>query len=109
MKIFYVYIVQCRDDSFYIGVTSNLTTRLIEHNSGVHPSAYTYNRRPVILKWFAQFTDAEIAFQTEKQLKGWSRRKKLALIEEDWEKVVKYSKNYTVYGKNDDLRKERES
>lgn len=109
MKIFYVYIVQCRDDSFYIGVTSNLTKRLIEHNSGFYPSAYTYKRRPVILKWFEQFTDAAIAFQTEKQLKGWSRRKKIALIEENWYKVVKYSKNYSEYGKNDDSLKDRES
>lgn len=109
MKIFYVYIVQCRDDSFYIGVTSNLTKRLIDHNSGIYPSAYTYKRRPVTLKWFEQFTDAVIAFQFEKQLKGWSRRKKIALIEENWEKVVKYSKNYTEYGKNDDFPKDKKS
>lgn len=93
MKIFYVYIVECKDSSFYIGVTSNLNKRLYEHNSGVHSSAYTYSRRPVVLKWFEQFTDPHQAFKVEKQLKGWSRRKKIALIEEDWERLVKYSRN----------------
>ena len=77
-----------------------MNKRLIEHNSGTFPNAYTYTRRPVTLKWFEQFTDPESAFKTEKQLKGWSRRKKIALIEADWEKVVKYSKNYTEFGKN---------
>lgn len=72
----------------------------MEHNSGVHPTAYTYTRRPVTLKWFEKFTDPQAAFQTEKQLKGWSRRKKIALIEENWEKLVEYSKNYTEFVKD---------
>ena len=100
MKIFFVYIVQCMDDSFYVGVTSNMDKRIIEHNSGTFPTAYTYTRRPVTLKWFEQFTDPESAFKTEKQLKGWSRRKKIALIEANWEKLIKYSKNYTEFGIN---------
>ena len=100
MKIFFVYMVQCSDDSFYVGVTSNLNKRLIEHNAGIYPSAYTFTRRPVSLKWFEQFSDPESAFKTEKQLKGWSRRKKIALIEENWDKVVRYSKNYTEFGNN---------
>ncbi|MDT0643043.1 GIY-YIG nuclease family protein [Zunongwangia sp. F363] len=100
MKLFFVYIVQCSDNSFYTGVTSNLGKRLYEHNAGVHPGAYTYKRRPVVLKWFEQFTDPFQAFKIEKQLKGWSRRKKIALIEEDWERLVRYSKNYTEYGKS---------
>ena len=95
MKLFFIYIVQCSDDSFYIGVTSNLGKRLYEHNSGVYPDAFTYKRRPVVLKWVEQFTDPHQAFKVEKQLKGWSRRKKVALIEENWEKLVQYSKNYT--------------
>ncbi len=63
MKIFYVYIVQCSDNSFYVGVTSNLNKRLIEHNSGLYPTSYTYTRRPVNLKWFEQFTDPEAALK----------------------------------------------
>jgi putative endonuclease len=99
MKSFYVYIIACSDDSFYIGVTSNLGKRIDEHNSGLYPKAYSFKRRPVVLKWFQEFTDSFSAFQVEKQLKGWSRKNKIALIEEDWDNLVKYSKNYTEYGK----------
>ncbi len=98
MKTYYVYIVECSDKSFYIGFTSNLNKRLDEHNGGLHQDAYTFKRRPVVLKWFEQFKDPTHAIQLEKQLKGWSRRKKIALIEENWEKLVEYSKNYTQYG-----------
>ena len=101
MKLFFVYIVECSDKSFYTGVTSNLDKRLYEHNTGIHPEAYTYQRRPVVLKWFEQFTDPYEAFKVEKQLKGWSRKKKIALIEEDRERLVKYSRNYTEYGGKD--------
>ena len=45
--------------------------------------------------WFEPFTNPEGAFKIEKQLKGWSRRKKIALINEDFDKLVKFSKNYT--------------
>ncbi|KAB1067865.1 GIY-YIG nuclease family protein [Tamlana haliotis] len=99
MKIYYVYILKCKDDSYYIGITSNLTQRITEHNTGKDKGSYTYNKRPVILKWFAEFTDVNLAIQKEKQLKGWSRRKKQALIEEDWDKLVEFSKNYTEYGR----------
>ncbi|WP_037316543.1 GIY-YIG nuclease family protein [Salegentibacter sp. Hel_I_6] len=101
MKKFYVYIVECSDGSFYTGVTSSLQKRIDEHNAGLHPKAYTYSRRPVSLKWVQEFNDSFSAFLVEKQIKGWSRRKKLALIEQDWDKLVKYSRNYTEYGKDD--------
>jgi putative endonuclease len=95
MKIIYVYIVECSDASFYIGMTNNLEKRLHQHNAGISLSAYTFSRRPVVLKWVESFTNPEEAFKVEKQLKGWSRKKKLALINEDWKKLVEYSKNYT--------------
>ena len=93
MKIYYVYIVQCSDNSFYTGFTSNLEKRLTQHNEGYDKDAYTYKRRPVALKWVEQFTDPNNAIAVEKQIKGWSRRKKIALIEEDWNKLVEYSRN----------------
>jgi putative endonuclease len=98
MKLYYVYILECSDSSFYIGISSNLDRRLIEHNRGLKKESYTYSRRPVVLKWMEIFTDPVQAIAIEKQLKGWSRRKKLALINEDWEKLVEYSKNYKQYG-----------
>ena len=45
--------------------------------------------------WFESFSDPTQAIMIEKQIKGWSRRKKEALINEDWDKLVEYSKNYT--------------
>ena len=54
-----------------------------------------------MLKWLEAFTDANQAIVFEKQIKGWSRRKKIALIKEDWDNLEKYSKNYTQFGKGD--------
>ena len=101
MKSYYVYIVKCNDDSFYTGITNNLERRLQEHAIGVDIEAYTYSRRPLELVWFETFTDPKQAIIIEKQIKGWSRRKKQALIAEDWDRLVRYSKNYTQYGKGD--------
>jgi len=99
MKIYYVYILECSDSSFYIGITSNIFKRLREHNEGIDTTAYTFNKRLVELKWYAEFTDVNLAIEKEKQLKGWSRRKKQALIDEDLDKLIRFSKNYTEYGK----------
>jgi len=99
MKSYYVYILECSDKSFYIGITSNIERRIEEHNRGDKKNSYTYSRRPVILKWMEVFTNPEEAISIEKQLKGWSRRKKMALIEADWDKLVLYSRNYAEYGK----------
>jgi len=101
MKNYYVYILKCKDDSFYTGITNNLERRFYEHNIGNDIEAYTYRRRPVSLVWFEMFTDPTQAIIIEKQIKGWSRRKKQALVDEDWDRLVRYSKNYTQYGKDD--------
>ncbi|MCM4155324.1 GIY-YIG nuclease family protein [Gramella sp. AN32] len=101
MKFYYVYIVLCLDLSFYTGITSNLDKRIQDHNDGKHPDAYTFLRRPVELKWFEKFTNAQEAIAWEKQIKGWSRRKKKALIAGDWESLIEFSKNYTEYGHPD--------
>ncbi|APY10014.1 hypothetical protein BWZ22_01590 [Seonamhaeicola sp. S2-3] len=101
MKSFFVYIVKCKDDSFYTGFTNNLERRLYEHNAGTDKNAYTYKRRPVALVWYEMFTDPSQAIMFEKKIKGWSRRKKQALIDGDWNRLVQYSKNYTEYGKGE--------
>ena len=93
MKFYYVYILQCADKSFYIGITNNLERRLIEHKTG--KSHYTSKRLPVKLDWYLACSDPNEAIKIEKQLKGWSRRKKQALIDERWEDLVEFSKNYT--------------
>ena len=82
MKLFYVYILKCKDDSFYTGITNSIERRLYEHNVGIDKDAYTYSRRPVELVWFEMFTDPNQAIMIEKKIKGWSKRKKQALIDE---------------------------
>ena len=99
MKLYFVYILKCKDNSFYTGFTNNLDRRLYEHNAGLSKDSYTYDKRPVELVWYEMFTEPTQAILIEKKIKGWSRRKKQALIDEDWDKLVKYSKNYTDFGK----------
>ena len=91
MKTFYVYIVKCSDESYYTGITNDIERRLEEHNYGESPDIYTAIRRPVKLMFFETFNDFAIAEQWEKKIKGWSRRKKEALIENNWEKLKEYS------------------
>ena len=103
MKQYYVYILKCRDKSYYTGVTNSIERRMYEHNEGLNKLSYTYNRKPVELVWFETFLDMNEAILIEKKIKGWSRRKKEALITENWAKLIEYSKNYTEYGKSSPL------
>ena len=80
MQISYVYILKCSDSTYYTGVTSNLTQRMFQHNSGFYPDCYTFSRRPVALVFYAEFTDINFAIEKEKQIKKWSKAKKEALI-----------------------------
>jgi len=79
-----VYILQCADGSYYTGLSSNLIKRLAEHEAGLHINSYTYFRRPVRLVYREQHSDPNYASKREKQIKGWSRRKKIAMIEGRW-------------------------
>ncbi|MDB9720394.1 GIY-YIG nuclease family protein [Winogradskyella sp.] len=92
MKISYVYILKCVDDTYYTGVTSNLNKRLFEHKSGAHLDSYTYKRRPVELRFYAEFTDINLAIESEKRIKKWSRVKKEALIKNEFEKLPNLAK-----------------
>ena len=83
--IFYVYILECADKSYYIGITNELNKRVNEHQVGKHPGSYTYERRPIELVFYATFTDPETAISFEKKIKGWSRAKKKALIDENYQ------------------------
>jgi putative endonuclease len=83
-KRYYVYMLRCADGSFYVGVTSDLEQRVGEHAFGADPFCYTFERRPLELVHSSDFHDIDDAIRWEKQLKGWSRRKKIALIANDW-------------------------
>lgn len=92
MKYYYVYIIQCADNSYYTGVTNNLERRMAEHDSGMDPYCYTYKRRPLKLVFQQQFTEVTKAIAFEKQIKGWSRKKKEAIINNEWNKLPELAK-----------------
>nr|WP_313809708.1 GIY-YIG nuclease family protein [Allomuricauda sp.] len=93
MKKYFVYILKCSDNSFYIGVTNDILSRENQHNEGLNISSYTFARRPVKLVWCQEFLNPTEAIHREKQLKGWSRKKKEALIQKDYDSLRKYSRN----------------
>ncbi len=92
MKNYYVYILLCSDNSYYTGVTNDLETRFLYHQNGHNPESYTYNRRPVEIVFYSEFNDVNQAIAFEKQVKGWSRKKKEAIINNEWEKLPNLSK-----------------
>ena len=99
MKDYFVYIVECSDKSYYTGITSNLEKRINEHNLGIH-EGYTSQKLPVNLVYSSRFTDVNEAIRREKQIKGWSRSKKAALINGDFESLVGLSKSKSKSGKD---------
>ena len=83
---FWTYMLRCADKSYYVGHTDDLQARFGAHQSGLI-EVYTQTRRPVTLVWQQEFADRDEAFRAERQIKGWSRAKKEALIQGDWEGV----------------------
>ena len=94
---YYVYILECSDNSYYTGVTNNLDKRMHQHQSGENKSCYTFSRRPVILRYSIHCNDIKQAIAWEKQIKGWTRKKKQALFSDNWETIKILSKNYTQF------------
>ncbi|MCS3529524.1 GIY-YIG nuclease family protein [Chryseobacterium sp. JUb7] len=92
MNQYYVYILKCSDNSYYTGVTNHLNLRFQQHQQGSEPSSYTFQRRPVELVFHTEFNEIEQAIAFEKQVKGWSRKKKEAIINDQWEKLPDLSK-----------------
>ncbi len=84
MGTVWVYILRCADGSYYTGHTANLEKRIAEHQSG-EGSEWTKRRRPVELVFAQEMPDRDSAFLAERQIKGWSRAKKEALIAEQWD------------------------
>lgn len=87
----YMYILKCSDGSYYTGSTINLDKRLEEHSAGLG-SNHTKNRLPVKLVYFEEFQRIDSAFQREKQIQGWSRVKKEALINRNPDLLPELSK-----------------
>src|SRR5882672_3851041 len=89
--MFAVYILLCSDNSYYTGLTNDLDKRIWQHETGFFSDCYTYKRRPVKLMWHTRVETNEEANKLEKQIKGWSRKKKEALIKGDMEELKKLS------------------
>jgi putative endonuclease len=89
---YFVYILLCADLSYYTGITNNLERRTYENETGVNLQCYTYKRRPLKLVFYESFTDVNQAIAFEKQVKGWSRAKKEAIINGKWESLPQLSK-----------------
>ena len=92
MKIYCVYILKCSDKTYYTGITSNLESRFFEHQQGKHIESYTCRRRPLELVFYAKFTDVGFAIYWEKRIKKWSKAKKEALINNEFEKLPNLAK-----------------
>jgi putative endonuclease len=80
----YLYILRCADNSYYVGVTrESLEKRVAEHGAGRF-NGYTALGRPVTLVFHQSFERVEDAVTAERQIKGWRRDKKEALIRGDY-------------------------
>ena len=92
MNSYFVYILKCSDTSYYTGVTNNMERRFAEHQDGFDPFSYTFKRRPLELVFLQNFQQIHETIAFEKQIKSWSRAKKEALINDNWERLKDLSK-----------------
>jgi predicted GIY-YIG superfamily endonuclease len=76
----------CSDDSYYTGHTDDIERRIAEHHEGTIPG-YTHDRRPLRLVFVQDFPTREEALTMELRIKGWSRGKKRALVDGDWQAI----------------------
>jgi putative endonuclease len=94
----YTYILQCADGHYYTGSTNDLERRIAQHQAG-EGATYTRKRLPVKLVYYEEHQRIDKAFFREKQIQGWSRKKKQALIDNNFESLPFLAKNYTQFGK----------
>ena len=86
----YMYILECSDGSYYIGSTTHLELRIVQHQNG-QGANHTRKHLPVKLLYHEEFDRIDQAFAREKQLQGWSRKKKKALINNNMEDLHRLS------------------
>lgn len=91
MVSFWTYMLHCRGGAFYVGHTDDLERRLAQHETGAI-KGFTSDRLPVKLVWSQEFSTRHEAKQSERQLKGWNRAKKMALIRGDWIGISRLAK-----------------
>ena len=84
---YFVYMIECSDGTYYVGVTNDVFRRVQEHQDGLNKTCYTFKRRPVLLKYYLEFDYIDEAIILEKRLKKWSRTKKEAYFKREWIKL----------------------
>jgi putative endonuclease len=82
----YMYILECADGSYYTGSTRDLERRVSQHQKG-EGAKYTRKKLPLKLVYMEEFSRIDEAYYREKQVQGWSRKKKQALISGDFDKL----------------------
>jgi putative endonuclease len=92
----YMYILECATGHYYTGSTNDLEFRLKQHEN-CEGANFTKKHLPVKLVYFEEFQRIDLAFYREKQVQGWSRKKKEALINGSFDKLSDLSKNYTQF------------
>lgn len=90
--MYYLYLLECSDGSYYVGVTNDLSRRIVEHQKGVYPNCYTYFKRPVSLLHYCGFASIKEAIFYEHKIKKWSRAKKHAFFKKDWKNLHEQAK-----------------
>lgn len=88
----YTYILECANGEYYVGSTTDMERRLKEHQAGVG-GKFTSTHLPVKLIYTEEYPTIEQAFRRERQLHGWSRAKKEALMRGDWDLLKELSKS----------------
>ena len=88
----YTYILECANGEYYVGSTTDMERRLREHQAGVG-GKFTSTYLPVKLIYTEEYPTIEQAFRRERQLHGWSRAKKEALMRGDWDLLKELSKS----------------
>jgi putative endonuclease len=86
-----MYILECVDGSLYTGSTNDLERRLCEHENG-QGANYTKSRLPVELIYYEEYSRIDEAFYREKQIQGWTRKKKSALINGEYKNLPRFAR-----------------
>ncbi|MEQ1486591.1 GIY-YIG nuclease family protein [Methyloglobulus sp.] len=94
--MFWVYILRCSDGSYYTGHTDNIERRMAQYQVGEY-TGYTLSRLRVELIWSQETATRDEALSAERQIKGWSRKKKEAMMRGDWAEVSRLAKSKSLH------------
>lgn len=94
--MFWVYMLRCSDGSYYTGHTDNLGRRMGQYDAG-ECTGYVSTRLPAELIWSQATATREEALSAERQIKGWSHKKKEAMMRGDWAEVSRLAKSKSVH------------